>query len=219
VLLLVIDTATPAVTAAVVERGDSDVRVLAERVTVDPRAHAELLTLHVQEVLAGSPGGPAAIVVGAGPGPFTGLRVGMATAGALGHAMGLPVYPVCSLDAIAAAVPVAAGEPLLVATDARRKELYWGLYCRTRRCRGPEVGAPAEAGRAASEAGALRAAGAGASLYPEILDMPLVEPRYPTPAGLALAAELDTAPGVLTPHYLRRPDAAEPAAPKRVSPA
>jgi tRNA threonylcarbamoyl adenosine modification protein YeaZ len=217
VLLLVIDTSTAAVTAGVLERAHGRARVLAERVTVDPRAHAELLTPHVQAVLAESAARPEAIVVGAGPGPFTGLRVGMVTAGALGHAMELPVYPVCSLDAIAAAAGVPEAQPLLVATDARRKELYWALYRGAERYRGPEVSPPAEVGRAAAGAGARHAAGTGAWLYLEALGVAPTEPRYPTPAGLALAAELDAPPAPLTPHYLRRPDAAEPAAPKRVS--
>ncbi len=216
-LLLVVDTATAAVTAGVVELAQRRPRVLAERVTVDPRAHAELLTPHVQAVLGESDVRPEAIVVGAGPGPFTGLRVGMVTAGALGHALGLPVYPVCSLDAIAVAAAVPAGEALLVATDARRRELYWGLYRGGRRWQGPEVSPPAEAGRAAVDAGARHVAGAGAWLYPDALKASSTEPRYPTPAGLALVAELDAAPEPLTPRYLRRPDAAEPGAPKRVS--
>lgn len=97
--------------------------------TINPRAHGELLTPHLMEVLAEAGHGLAdvdAIVVGSGPGPFTGLRVGMVTAAALGHACDVPVHPVCGLDAIAVQVPARA--PLLVATDARRKEVYWAAY-------------------------------------------------------------------------------------------
>ena len=65
-----------------------------------------------------------AVVVGCGPGPFTGLRIGMATAAAFGHALGVPVYGVCSLDAIGGQTT---GE-VLVVTDARRREIYWARY-------------------------------------------------------------------------------------------
>ena len=79
-----------------------------------------------------------AVVVGCGPGPFTGLRVGMATAAAYGHALGIPVYGVCSLDAIGVDT---AGE-VLVVTDARRREVYWARYRDGVRVDGPAVSAP-----------------------------------------------------------------------------
>ncbi|CMR08991.1 ribosomal-protein-alanine acetyltransferase rimI [Mycobacterium tuberculosis] len=99
--VLAIDTATPAVTAGIVRR--HDLVVLGERVTVDARAHAERLTPNVLAALADAALTMAdldAVVVGCGPGPFTGLRAGMASAAAYGHALGIPVYGVCSLDAI-----------------------------------------------------------------------------------------------------------------------
>ncbi|CMT93964.1 ribosomal-protein-alanine acetyltransferase rimI [Mycobacterium tuberculosis] len=99
--VLAIDTATPAVTAGIVRR--PDLVVLGERVTVDARAHAERLTPNVLAALADAALTMAdldAVVVGCGPGPFTGLRAGMASAAAYGHALGIPVYGVCSLDAI-----------------------------------------------------------------------------------------------------------------------
>ena len=102
-LILAIDTATPAVTAGVVRRDGDAIDVLAQRVTLDARAHAEQLTPNAVGALADAGidvGDLEAIVVGCGPGPFTGLRVGMATAAAYGHALGLPVHGVCSLDAI-----------------------------------------------------------------------------------------------------------------------
>ena len=102
-LILAIDTATPAVTAGVVRRDGDAIEVLAERVTLDARAHAEQLTPNAVGALADAGVDVEdleAIVVGCGPGPFTGLRVGMATAAAYGHALGLPVHGVCSLDAI-----------------------------------------------------------------------------------------------------------------------
>ena len=100
-VILAIDTATPAVTAGIVRL--EGVEVLAERVTVDARAHAEQLTPNVLAALADAGltvNDLGAVVVGCGPGPFTGLRVGMATAAAYGHALGIPVHGVCSLDAI-----------------------------------------------------------------------------------------------------------------------
>ncbi|PRC49314.1 tRNA (adenosine(37)-N6)-threonylcarbamoyltransferase complex dimerization subunit type 1 TsaB, partial [Mycobacterium sp. ITM-2017-0098] len=119
-LVLAIDTATPAVTAGVVRVDGDGVVLLAEQVTVDPRAHAERLTPNIVGALGDaeiSVDQLDAVVVGCGPGPFTGLRVGMATAAAFGHALGIPVRGVCSLDAIAAGT---AGE-VLVVTDARRR--------------------------------------------------------------------------------------------------
>ncbi|MGZ5392848.1 MAG: tRNA (adenosine(37)-N6)-threonylcarbamoyltransferase complex dimerization subunit type 1 TsaB, partial [Mycobacterium sp.] len=90
-LILAIDTATPAVTAGVVRRDGDSIDVLAERVTLDARAHAEQLTPNTVGALADAGVDVEdleAIVVGCGPGPFTGLRVGMATAAAYGHALG-----------------------------------------------------------------------------------------------------------------------------------
>ncbi|MFZ0833238.1 MAG: tRNA (adenosine(37)-N6)-threonylcarbamoyltransferase complex dimerization subunit type 1 TsaB, partial [Mycobacterium sp.] len=100
-IVLALDTATPAVTAGVVRRDAAGEHATAERVTVDARAHAETLTPNIVAALAESSLTMAdleAVVVGCGPGPFTGLRVGMATAAAFGHALGIPVHGVCSLD-------------------------------------------------------------------------------------------------------------------------
>ena len=160
-LVLAIDTSTPAVTAGVVADG----HVLAERVTVDARAHAERITPNVLAAIADAGRSMAdlnAVVVGCGPGPFTGLRVGMATAAAYGHALGIPVYGVCSLDAIGGQTT---GE-VLVVTDARRREVYWARYRDGVRVDGPEVNAPADVdpgraqvgGRFARPRGAVRAA-------------------------------------------------------------
>lgn len=140
-LVLAIDTATPAVTAGVV-RLDGFV-TMAQRVTVDARAHAERLTPNVLAALADTALSMSeldAVVVGCGPGPFTGLRVGMATAAAYGHALQIPVYGVCSLDAIGGQT---SGDTLVV-TDARRREVYWARYRDGVRTAGPAVNAPAD---------------------------------------------------------------------------
>jgi tRNA threonylcarbamoyl adenosine modification protein YeaZ len=190
VLILAIDTATPAVTAGVVRL--DGLEVLAERVTVDARAHAEQLTPNVVAALADagvSPGELEAIVVGCGPGPFTGLRVGMATAAAFGHALGLPVHGVCSLDAIA----VDTSGEVLVVTDARRREVYWARYRDGVRIEGPAVNAPVDVAGAA-----------------EVFER---APMYPTVAGLVCAvADWTAEPAPLVPLYLRRPDAKPSAA-------
>jgi len=211
VLVLAVDTATPAVTAGVVTVDGARLDVLAERITVDAKAHGELLTPHILAALDAAGHTPAdldAIVCGAGPGPFTGLRAGMATAAALGHALDVPVHPVCTLDAIAAA-DTAAG-PLLVTTDARRKELYWATYDEHgTRTAGPAVSKPADIPQLNTRA--------GTTIYADVLTMPHTGRQYPTPAGLVRAADLDRPPRPLTPLYLRRPDATEPGARKRVT--
>jgi tRNA threonylcarbamoyl adenosine modification protein YeaZ len=196
-LVLAIDTSTPAVTAGVVADG----HVLAERVTVDARAHAERITPNVLAAITDAGRSMAdltAVVVGCGPGPFTGLRVGMATAAAYGHALGLPVYGVCSLDAIGGQT---AGE-VLVVTDARRREVYWARYRDGVRVDGPEVNAPADvhAGPAQSVAGSPD--------HAALFGLPCIEPTYPDAAGLVAAvADWSQRPASLVPLYLRRPDA------------
>ncbi|WP_020668367.1 tRNA (adenosine(37)-N6)-threonylcarbamoyltransferase complex dimerization subunit type 1 TsaB [Amycolatopsis nigrescens] len=221
-LVLAIDTSTPAVTAGIATlTGDEVTRITATRVTLDARAHGELLTPHILDAAAES--GVAlteldAIVCGVGPGPFTGLRAGMATAAALGHGLGIPVHPVCGLDAIAAEVP--AGEPFLVLTDARRREVYWAAYDADGvRTDGPQVQRPAELATAAR-----LAVGDGARQYAETLGtlgLRVSEPSFPGPAGLVAVARpgllAGREPAPLTPLYLRRPDATEPGAPKKVT--
>lgn len=211
-LVLAVDTATPAVTAGVVALdGSSSPEALAELVTVDARAHGELLTPHVLAALDDA--GHAlpdldAIVCGIGPGPFTGLRAGMATAAALGHALDLPVHPVCTLDAIAAG----STGPLLVATDARRKELYWATYADGVRVGGPAVDRPADVPADAPHR-------AGTTLYGDVLALPHTGAEYPSPVGLVTAAlaQLDRPARPLVPMYLRRPDATVPGTRKRVT--
>jgi tRNA threonylcarbamoyl adenosine modification protein YeaZ len=217
VLVVVLDTATPAITAAVAAVTGT-VEILAERVTVDARAHGELLAPHLDAVLREAgvrPRDLAAVVAGVGPGPFTGLRVGLVTAAALADATNLPRYGVSTLDALGWAAP----GRVLVATDARRREVYWAAYDNGTRIAGPSVGRPAEL---AVPDGVTAAVGDGALRYADVLGLPVRdEPRYPPAAGLvALAADRirDKAPTEpLTPLYLRRPDAMEPLGRKAVS--
>jgi tRNA threonylcarbamoyl adenosine modification protein YeaZ len=221
VLVVVLDTSTPAVTAALV-RVDGGVDVVGQRRSVDARAHGELLAPAIDAVLAEGGVGPAdlsAVVAGVGPGPFTGLRVGLVTAAALSQALSIPAYGVCSLDGIGASTVGA----VLVATDARRKEVYWARYRDGARVTEPAVNRPADLAEALAGEPVDAAVGDGALRYAEALPWPVSpQPRYPEAAALArMAAPRVTgrAPSeALTPLYLRRPDAAEPARPKAVTP-
>jgi tRNA threonylcarbamoyl adenosine modification protein YeaZ len=196
-LVLAIDTSTPAVTAGVVADG----ALLAERVSIDARAHAERITPNVLAALADAGRSMAdldAVVVGCGPGPFTGLRVGMATASAYGHALGIAVYGVCSLDAIGGQTR---GE-VLVVTDARRREIYWARYRDGVRIEGPAVSAPADVDPGPAQSVA------GPPDHAAQFGLPCVEPLYPDSVGLVAAvADWSQPPAALVPLYLRRPDA------------
>lgn len=121
---------------------------------------------------------PDRVVVGMGPGPFTGLRVGIALARAFAAARNLPVIGICSLDAIVVGDVAAAGE-YTVAIDARRKEIYWARYKDGIRIEGPAINFPADVD--------------GYILY-----------LYPDVAKLV---SLCDSQNVLEPFYLRRPDA------------
>jgi tRNA threonylcarbamoyl adenosine modification protein YeaZ len=200
-VILAIDTATPAVTAGIVKL--DGVEVLAERVTVDARAHAEQLTPNVLAALTDAGltvDDLGAVVVGCGPGPFTGLRVGMATAAAYGHALGIPVHGVCSLDAIGIESAATAAE-VLVVTDARRREVYWARYRDGVRVDGPAVDTPADV---PTDADAV----AGSPEHAALFDLPRLAAVYPTAAGLVRSvADWTAEPAPLVPLYLRRPDA------------
>ncbi|MEV5413859.1 tRNA (adenosine(37)-N6)-threonylcarbamoyltransferase complex dimerization subunit type 1 TsaB [Thermopolyspora sp. NPDC052614] len=213
-LVLAFDTATPAVTAAV---HDGD-RVLAERTTVDARRHGELLVPTIEAVLSDagvSLRDVTAIVSGSGPGPYTGLRVGLMTAQALSSTTGAPAYGVCTLDVVAYATEVAG--PFLVATDARRKEVFWASYDET----GARIGGPA-VDRPGALPPDLPVAGAGGRLYAEIIGPErIIGPVYPSGAALAALAAGRLAAGAPfdPPHpiYLRRPDARVPGPAKKVT--
>jgi tRNA threonylcarbamoyl adenosine modification protein YeaZ len=207
VLVLGIDTSTAAVSVALVRRGTG---VLAESVVVDARRHGELLAQGIRTVLetAGVPRSDLdAVAVGLGPGPFTGLRVGIVTAATMADALGIPSYGICSLDALGAGARIAV-------SDARRREVYWARYDDGgTRIAGPSVAAPAAL---VEQWAGVPIVGEGAHVHAAVfagLDV-RPEPRYPSAAAIAELAE-DPAP--LVPLYLRRPDAVAPGAPKRVT--
>jgi tRNA threonylcarbamoyl adenosine modification protein YeaZ len=102
-------------------------------------AHGPSLPELVQEALAVSDVDE--VVVGMGPGPFTGLRVGIAFAQAFAVARDIPIRGVCSLDAIAAQV---ADKDFIITVDARRKEVYWARYTNGLRIGEPAVNFPAD---------------------------------------------------------------------------
>ena len=233
VLLLAIDTSTTAITTALHD-GSS---VVAEVTTLDARAHAEHLAPGVRDALAqagASPTEVTEVVVGIGPGPFTGLRVGIVTGRTFAFALGLPVRGLTSLDALAheAWLDGRRGD-LLVATDARRKEVYAAAYVlddtAATRVSGPVVSRAADLGGLR----ALPSAGRGALLYPDSLP-DAVEPLDVSAGALAdlsvrrlaqapaepdgIRQHVDPGHGFdgLEPLYLRRPDAA-PAPPSTKS--
>ncbi|MFF7747660.1 tRNA (adenosine(37)-N6)-threonylcarbamoyltransferase complex dimerization subunit type 1 TsaB [Streptomyces sp. NPDC007971] len=216
-LLLALDTATPAVTVALHDGTD----VIASSSQVDARRHGELLLPAVDRVLADAGlklDAVTGIVVGVGPGPYTGLRVGLMTADTFGLALGVPVYGLCTLDGLAYAADIEKG-PFVVATDARRKEVYWAKYADSRtRLTGPAVDRPADI---AEQVAGLPAVGAGALLYPDTFPS-VHEPEHVSAAALArLAAEKLAAGEELPaprPLYLRRPDAQVPKNYKVVTP-
>lgn len=206
-MLLALDTSTAAVTVAVHDGRE----VRAESTTVDARRHTELLAPAIVTVLATAEANRrdlTAVAVGVGPGPFTGLRIGLATARTLGVALGIPVHGVCSLDIIAA--DVVAEPPFVVVTDARRREVFWAAYDGGLRTGGPTVAPPA------TVATGRPAAGGGARLYPDAFPH-RVDPEFPSAATLATMIIEGTADVVpAEPIYLRRPDARPPGDPKSV---
>jgi tRNA threonylcarbamoyladenosine biosynthesis protein TsaB len=204
-VILAIDTSS-AISVAVLD-GD---RVLAQRSEFSPRGHAELLSAMIEGTLAEAGiGGDAVdqIVVGTGPAPFTGLRVGLVTARTLGLVWGVPVRGACSLDAVGAQVgdetSAAGGSArVTVVADARRKEVYWSTYTDGVPDGGPQVSAPGDVAVVGT------VVGRGALLYPDAF--PDASAADPDPAWLARVVTRRLAAGETEfptePLYLRRPD-------------
>ncbi|MGB3186047.1 MAG: tRNA (adenosine(37)-N6)-threonylcarbamoyltransferase complex dimerization subunit type 1 TsaB [Ornithinimicrobium sp.] len=219
-MLLAIDTSTSLVGAACLDAG----AVLSEVVERDARRHGELLAPTIAAALEQAGCGPRdldSVAVGVGPGPFTGLRVGITTALVMARALNVPVVGVCSLDALAwevhqtlsvADVVGDATPEFLVATDARRKEVYWARYVR-QDAQLSRLGAPAVA-RSADLPRHLRAMpayGQGTVLYPDdFYAQPDHRDVRPGSVGQCAADASWRMPP--EPLYLRRPDAVASAA-------
>ncbi|MFN8097269.1 MAG: tRNA (adenosine(37)-N6)-threonylcarbamoyltransferase complex dimerization subunit type 1 TsaB [Dermatophilaceae bacterium] len=215
-VLLALDTATSAISAAVLLDGV----VRAERAVIDPRRHSEVLAPTVESVLREADIAVAdltAVAVGIGPGPFTGLRVGIVTATTLGFARGIPAYGVCSLDALAEQFAGDADGEFVVATDARRKEVYWAGYRVddgvAHRLTDPAVCRPADL---PDDVRALPAVGRGGLLYPDLLPH-RVGPLDVSAGALGRVARRRLDAGTeqpVRPLYLRRPDVNPNSGPK-----
>jgi tRNA threonylcarbamoyl adenosine modification protein YeaZ len=215
------DTSTPTVSVAVVD----DDRVLARRDLVANNAHGEVLAVLIAAVLADTrkvAEDLSAIGVGLGPGPFTGLRVGIVTAAAMSDALGIPAYGECSLDVVGPD-DAADGHAFAVVTDARRRQVYWAVYSEVgERVEGPDIAAPSEvADRLRGRV--IDVVGPGTAQYADTFTgFDVADSRWPDAARLASAAVEHVAARKavtpLLPMYLRRPDAREPGPPKRVTP-
>jgi tRNA threonylcarbamoyl adenosine modification protein YeaZ len=162
--VLAIDTSTSRTSVAVVQDG----KVVFSGFRDGATAHGPSLPALVQEALAVSDVDE--VVVGMGPGPFTGLRVGIAFAQSFALAREIPVRGVCSLDAIAAQVT---DKDFIITVDARRKEVYWARYTDGIRVGDPAVNFPAD----------VFGATIHADLFPEMLSLTnlpgnIIEPIY-----------------------------------------
>lgn len=213
VLILALDTAS-AITSVAVHDGNS---VVASAQADKPMSHGESIGPCITQVL--HQGGVQMtdvtdIAAGVGPGPFTGLRVGIMTALALAEtrtgasgAGPLRTHGICSLDVLAMAVQAAglSSAEFLIATDARRKEVYWARYSSAAaRVEGPAVATPADV---AAWFGDVPVFGRGAMMYADILGT-VEGPLDPTATMLAAGvADGRFAGGEMRPMYLRRPDA------------
>ena len=221
-MVLAIDTATPRVSVAL---GGPD-GIVGSFDAAAGRRHAETLAPAIR-MLSDATGVALAdidrVAVDIGPGLFTGLRVGLATAAALASALGRPAYAACSLDLLA--LPYAGqARPVAAIVDARRAEVFWALYLPGEgRLGEPAVAAPEELATVlaglgvdvlAVGDGALRyaallqgSAGAGEAVHPRVE----VRPGHPSALDLvtmaAAAGDADlVAPGLLRPLYLRQAD-------------
>jgi tRNA threonylcarbamoyladenosine biosynthesis protein TsaB len=221
--VLAFDTSSAAVAVAVV---DADGEIKADLVVVEANRHGELLAPMIRAALDEAdlhPSDLSVIGVGLGPGPFTGLRVGIMTAKAMSDALDIPAYGVCSLDLVADVHGFDSGA-FAVLSDARRKQVYWALYDEdAARLDGPELGRPEDVAQLLRTRTAS-VAGAGAQLYREAFaNFEIAEfGAYPGAVELGWRVTdlaLTGAPSEdLRPLYLRRPDAQPPGPRKQVTP-
>jgi tRNA threonylcarbamoyl adenosine modification protein YeaZ len=198
-------------------RDSGVVAVLAQRLSPDTRGHAEVIGTFIRECL--DEAGIAlttitGVAVGMGPGPFTGLRVGIAAARAFAWGAGVPVLPVVSHDAVARELftsDLSDPSPLIVVTDARRKEVYWSTYSGLDsrglpvRLLGPALARPEELGGALPTLASFRRHDAATVSASSIGILA---------ATIAAAGEEFAGEQAL---YLRAPDVTVSAGPKRVS--
>jgi tRNA threonylcarbamoyladenosine biosynthesis protein TsaB len=221
-VLLAFDTSSAAVTVALADPITG--AVVASSATVDALRHGELLAPAIVDALSVAgcrPGDLTRIAVGVGPGPFTGLRVGLVTARTMAEVLGIEVAGVCSLDILARQSSLTL--PVAVATDARRKEIYWALYDgpaadgSRRRLEGPAVDKPADVAHVLA---GLPVIGRGATVYGEALGLGEVDvPEYPSAEVLGFGVATGTLTVVAPdPLYLRRPDVTLAGGPKSVLP-
>ena len=205
-MLLAIDTSAGTAVAIV----DRDGGILAEHSSDDTRRHAEVIDGLITACLEKSGVAVSAlsgVAVGMGPGPFTGLRVGIAAARAFAFGAGKPVVPVVSHDAIAFGL----AEPTLVVTDARRREIYWSAYAGSDaaglpvRVSGPGLCKPAELEAAVPDFSRYRRLDAETVSAASV--GLLAEGLYANKRAFAGDQAL----------YLRSPDVTVSAGPKRVS--
>ena len=217
-LLLGLDTATAVTTVALVQwASGADIQVLGELSHVDPRRHGEVLPVQIDQVLSEAGVKPAdldAVAVGIGPGAFTGLRVGLATAQTLGQALQVPVHGMSTLYVLAFAT--GRDEPFAVVTDARRREFFWATYSRhDARATTPSVGTPAAAREALAGMTVICPPGT-----PAIEGLQLLEGEVPSASALCrlVLARLERGepPDAPVPLYLRRPDVTPSSGPKSV---
>ncbi|TCL86294.1 tRNA threonylcarbamoyl adenosine modification protein YeaZ [Curtobacterium sp. PhB142] len=209
-MLLAIDTSA-GTSVAVVDPATG--KPLATRDTEDSRRHAEVIGPFLAEALAeaGITGADVTgVVAGMGPGPFTGLRVGIAAARTFAAAVGVPVLPLVSHDAVAADERDGRRDgPFVVLTDARRREVYWSAYDQTgTRVAGPGLARPADLDEA------IRASRPEAVGWDRVTALSIPAWRL----GSLAADRLRSGAGFDqdTPLYLREPDVTVPGAPKRV---
>jgi len=148
------------------------------------------------------------VVVGVGPGPFTGLRVGIASALTFAHALEIPIHGLCSLDAIG----FTKFTECIAITDARRKELYWAKYLNGLRVNDPAVNTPQEISALNPNAEFI---GPAAGLYPEFIIGKQVELQSGNLADMFARGIGQALP--ISPMYLRKPDAVPPTERKQVN--